>query len=104
MDNLKIKNTLFDWGTRTYVMGVLNLTPDSFSGDGLADFDEKLAAQLTEVTWRGGGEINLKTEELQVGIRPKPRKGIPIGAGGPAGNGYISQASSSAPPTRPRNI
>ena len=25
----------FDWGTRTYVMGILNITPDSFSGDGL---------------------------------------------------------------------
>jgi dihydropteroate synthase len=24
-----------DWGTRTYVMGILNVTPDSFSGDGL---------------------------------------------------------------------
>ncbi len=23
------------WGTRTYVMGILNVTPDSFSGDGL---------------------------------------------------------------------
>ena len=25
----------FRWGVRTYVMGVLNVTPDSFSGDGL---------------------------------------------------------------------
>ena len=25
-----------DWGRRTYIMGVINLTPDSFSGDGLA--------------------------------------------------------------------
>jgi dihydropteroate synthase len=25
----------FTWGERTYVMGVLNVTPDSFSGDGL---------------------------------------------------------------------
>jgi dihydropteroate synthase len=25
-----------DWGARTYVMGILNITPDSFSGDGLA--------------------------------------------------------------------
>jgi dihydropteroate synthase len=25
----------FHWGTRTYVMGILNVTPDSFSGDGL---------------------------------------------------------------------
>ena len=24
------------WGERTHVMGILNLTPDSFSGDGLA--------------------------------------------------------------------
>jgi dihydropteroate synthase len=24
------------WGARTYVMGILNVTPDSFSGDGLA--------------------------------------------------------------------
>lgn len=27
--------TTFVWGTRTYVMGILNVTPDSFSGDGL---------------------------------------------------------------------
>ncbi|MBC7239847.1 MAG: dihydropteroate synthase, partial [Chloroflexi bacterium] len=25
----------FAWGERTYVMGILNVTPDSFSGDGL---------------------------------------------------------------------
>jgi dihydropteroate synthase len=25
----------FAWGVRTYVMGILNITPDSFSGDGL---------------------------------------------------------------------
>ena len=26
----------FDWGQRTYVMGIINATPDSFSGDGVA--------------------------------------------------------------------
>jgi len=26
----------FVWGSRTYVMGIINATPDSFSGDGLA--------------------------------------------------------------------
>ena len=25
----------FDWGSRTYVMGIVNVTPDSFSGDGV---------------------------------------------------------------------
>jgi dihydropteroate synthase len=28
------------WGSRTYIMGILNLTPDSFSGDGLIAEDQ----------------------------------------------------------------
>lgn len=32
---LRIGPATFDWGTRTFVMGILNVTPDSFSGDGL---------------------------------------------------------------------
>lgn len=28
-------NATFNWGERTYIMGIINLTPDSFSGDGL---------------------------------------------------------------------
>jgi len=35
MKALKVGSHIFDWGTRTYVMGILNVTPDSFSGDGL---------------------------------------------------------------------
>jgi len=31
----RIGSTTFAWGTRTFVMGILNVTPDSFSGDGL---------------------------------------------------------------------
>ena len=33
--SLSIGNRRFLWGSRTYIMGILNLTPDSFSGDGL---------------------------------------------------------------------
>lgn len=33
--SLQIGSRTFDWGSRTYVMGILNVTPDSFSGDGL---------------------------------------------------------------------
>ena len=29
----------FTWGSRTFVMGILNVTPDSFSGDGLMSAD-----------------------------------------------------------------
>jgi dihydropteroate synthase len=31
----RIGPRVFRWGVRTYVMGILNVTPDSFSGDGL---------------------------------------------------------------------
>jgi dihydropteroate synthase len=33
--SLTIGPSLFAWGARTFVMGILNVTPDSFSGDGL---------------------------------------------------------------------
>jgi len=32
---LVIQDHVLEWGARTYVMGILNITPDSFSGDGL---------------------------------------------------------------------
>ena len=40
----------FRWGERTYVMGILNVTPDSFSGDGLltADRDARDGARWSE--------------------------------------------------------
>ncbi len=34
---IQIGKTTFVWGDRTYVMGVINATPDSFSGDGILD-------------------------------------------------------------------
>ena len=36
---MQIGKRCFEWGDRTYVMGVLNVTPDSFSGDGLLSSD-----------------------------------------------------------------
>jgi len=35
MNPLKIGNHTLEWGIRTYLMGILNITEDSFSGDGL---------------------------------------------------------------------
>ena len=32
---LRVRNSTFAWGERTYVMGIINATPDSFSGDGV---------------------------------------------------------------------
>jgi dihydropteroate synthase len=35
ISSLTINEHTLNWGSKTYIMGVLNLTPDSFSGDGL---------------------------------------------------------------------
>jgi dihydropteroate synthase len=54
MDQLKspqltVAGASFSWGRRTYIMGVLNITPDSFSGDGLlrASADPALLLEST---------------------------------------------------------
>lgn len=43
---LRLGGHVFAWGTRTYVMGILNITVDSFSGDGLLESDDVVAAAL----------------------------------------------------------
>ncbi len=45
MGTMVIGGRRFEWGQRTYVMGVLNVTPDSFSGDGLGDDVQKAVDQ-----------------------------------------------------------
>lgn len=40
-----------DWGSRTFVMGIINVTPDSFSGDGLISNGEFLAHALNQAEY-----------------------------------------------------
>jgi dihydropteroate synthase len=40
----------FAWGERTFVMGILNITPDSFSGDGLLTAGDPTAAAVAQAT------------------------------------------------------
>ena len=37
---------VFDWGSRTYVMGVINMSPESFSGDGFRDIEKAVEQGL----------------------------------------------------------
>ncbi len=56
----KCGETIFHWGKRTYIMGVINLSPDSFSGDGLRDIEtavvraKRLAAEGADIIDVGG--------------------------------------------------
>lgn len=46
---LTIAAKLLEWGSRTYVMGILNVTPDSFSGDGLIAFSTQDSGNTLEL-------------------------------------------------------
>jgi dihydropteroate synthase/2-amino-4-hydroxy-6-hydroxymethyldihydropteridine diphosphokinase len=45
---LRVGVSWWHWGRQTYVMGILNVTPDSFSGDGLLKQEEWLAAVVDQ--------------------------------------------------------
>ena len=45
---LILRGTTFAWGSRTYLMGILNVTPDSFSGDGLLACGDPVAAAVEQ--------------------------------------------------------
>lgn len=45
---LQVGDFTFNWGLRTYIMGILNVTPDSFSGDGIIRQGDVLAAALRQ--------------------------------------------------------
>jgi len=46
--SLQIGKHTFNWGSRTYVMGILNVTPDSFSGDGLMSNGDLLEQSIRQ--------------------------------------------------------
>ncbi len=45
---LRVGSGWWHWGRQTYVMGILNVTPDSFSGDGLLKKEDWLAAVVEQ--------------------------------------------------------
>jgi len=70
---LKINDYQLNWGERTYLMGTLNITPDSFSGDGLLDAVDGLNIQ------RKSG-VPIITENLLRKVLDQARRFINAGA------------------------
>jgi dihydropteroate synthase len=70
---IRIGPAVFDWGRRTYVMGILNVTPDSFSGDGLlADTDplEGAVAAARRMIADGADLLDIGGESTRPGHAP----------------------------------
>lgn len=61
----------FPWGSRTLLIGILNVTPDSFAGDGTVDAET--AAALAEQMVRDGADIiDIGGESTRPGYQSVP--------------------------------
>jgi dihydropteroate synthase len=83
-----MRGTEFRWGSRTFVMGIVNVTPDSFSGDGLVGDDARdpiLAAvgQAVRMVADGADILDIGGESSRPGHADVPaeeelRRVIPV--------------------------
>lgn len=73
MSELKIASTTFRWGTQTYIMGIINVTPDSFSGDGLwsgQEWVKKAVEQGVRFAQEGAHILDVGGESTRPGAKP----------------------------------
>jgi dihydropteroate synthase len=69
----RIGRRTFTWGERTFVMGILNVTPDSFSGDGLLATADPVAAaveQARRMVGEGADLLDIGGESTRPGHQP----------------------------------
>jgi len=62
-----IGGSRFEWGSRTYVMGIINTTPDSFSGDGLGTDRDQAVAQGLRMVREGADMLDVGGESTRPG-------------------------------------
>ncbi|MDM8528663.1 dihydropteroate synthase [Anaerolineales bacterium HSG24] len=70
MKPLQIRNHQFNWGKRTYIMGIINITPDSFSGDGLLTSEawiDRAVAQGQQFVTDGADILDIGGESTRPG-------------------------------------
>lgn len=68
-----VKQPPLPWGIRTFIMGILNITPDSFSGDGLMRGEDILQASINQAKkfLREGADIlDIGGESTRPGAKP----------------------------------
>lgn len=61
--------TTFHWGRRTYIIGIINLSPDSFAGDGLGSV-EPAVDRAKRMTAEGADIIDVGGESTRPGSTP----------------------------------
>jgi len=67
---IEIRGRRFAWGERTYLMGIINATPDSFSGDGLHADVAAVRTRAIEFAEGGADIIDIGGESPRPGHAP----------------------------------
>jgi dihydropteroate synthase len=80
---LNIRGYEFDWGKRTYLMGILNVTPDSFSDGGDFNTLEAALSQAITMVENGADILDLGGQSTrpgaeQISIKQELNRVIPI--------------------------
>jgi dihydropteroate synthase len=80
---LLIRNYSFTWGDRTYLMGVLNTTPDSFSDGGEFDTVEKAVVQARSLRDAGADILDIggqstRPNATQISLKEELQRVIPV--------------------------
>ena len=71
LEDLRVANgERLSWGRRTYVMGVINVTPDSFSGDGLGGDAPAAVEQALRFEGEGADFLDIGAESTRPGHTP----------------------------------
>ena len=68
--SLVIRGSSFDWGTITYIMGVLNVTPDSFSDGGKFETVAAAIDRAVQMVAAGVDIIDIGGESTKPGATP----------------------------------
>jgi dihydropteroate synthase len=66
---LRVRDRVLPWGVRTYVMGIVNVSPDSFSGDGVHGPEAARARALGQLA-EGADLVDIGAESTRPGHRP----------------------------------
>ncbi|WP_084227297.1 dihydropteroate synthase [Nostoc sp. KVJ20] len=67
--NLIIRGRCFDWGQRTYLMGILNVTPDSFSDGGEFNTTSAALVQAQALVAAGADMIDVGGQSTRPGAK-----------------------------------
>ncbi|MDQ6766395.1 MAG: dihydropteroate synthase [Candidatus Eremiobacteraeota bacterium] len=67
---LSIRGRSYEWGARTLIMGIINVTPDSFSGDGIGSDAGAAARKAVEFAEAGADFIDIGGESTRPGHEP----------------------------------